>query len=215
VVRVAPDLHANLAAADRHEADFTRAIDAYVEATGMAAPPENLPVFTDGFARPQLTRLDLRAAGITNVIWATGYAFDFSMIRLPILDEDGYPIQTRGVTAYPGLFFVGLPWLHDGKSGLIYGVGNDAAYIADQIASRQASETPRLGQDQSIGTTPLPAIRTTRRRLFNAFASSVVAFILEGFAVHAAELHQAVASSTAPCAVETGAEPGESTASPR
>jgi putative flavoprotein involved in K+ transport len=214
VITLAPDLHANLAAADRFEADFTRAIDAYVEATGMAAPPETLPAFTDGFAQPTQCELDLRRAGITNVIWATGYAFDFSMIRLPILDADGYPIQTRGVTAYPGLFFVGLPWLHDAKSGLIYGVSKDAAYIADQIAARQTSKTPRLGRAQSIDTNPLPAIRTTRRRLFTAFASSVVAFILEGFAVHAAELHQTAASSTAPCAIETQVEPGASESSP-
>jgi len=95
-----------------------------------------LPTLTDGFAQPALRELDLRRACITNVIWATGYDFDFSMIKLPTLDEDGYPIQTRGVTAYPGLFFVGLPWLHDAKSGLIYGVGEDASFIADRIAER-------------------------------------------------------------------------------
>jgi putative flavoprotein involved in K+ transport len=213
VITLAPDLHANLAAADRFEADFTRAIDAYVEAKGMAAPTETLPVFTDGFAQPTQCALGLRMAGITNVIWATGYAFDFSMIRLPILDADGYPIQTRGVTAYPGLFFVGLSWQHDAKSGLIYGVGKDAAYIAEQIAARQTLETPRVGQAKLVSTPPLPAIRTSRRRLFNAFASSVVAFILEGFAVHAAELHQAAVSPTASCAVEAEAEPSESASS--
>lgn len=213
VITLAPDLHANLAAADRFEADFTGAIDAYVETTGMAAPAETVPVLTDGFAQPTQCELDLRVADITNVIWATGYAFDFSMIRLPVLDEDGYPIQTRGVTAYPGLFFVGLPWLHDAKSGLIYGVGKDAAYIADQIAARQTSDASVLGQGQSAAAKPLPTMRT-RRRLFNAFASSVVAFILEGFAVHAAGLHQAAASSTATCAVETEAEPAEPESSP-
>jgi putative flavoprotein involved in K+ transport len=214
VITLAPDLHANLAAADRFEADFTRAIDAYVEATGMAAPSENLPVFADGFRQPMPSKLDLRAADITNVIWATGYAFDFSMVRLPVLDKDGYPIQMRGVTAYPGLFFVGLPWLHDARSGLIYGVERDAAYVADQIAARQRSETPRLGEVQSVTANPLPTIRATKRRLFNAFASSAVAFILEGVAVHAAELQLAVAPSAAPCAVETEAEPGESESSP-
>jgi len=43
------------------------------------------------------------------------------------------PVQERGVTNYPGLYFVGLPWLHNAKSGLIYGVGDDAAYIAHKI----------------------------------------------------------------------------------
>src|SRR5262249_51205464 len=81
-----------------------------------------------------LSELDLKAADITNVIWATGYSFDFSTIKLPVVDGDGFPIQTRGVSAYPGLFFVGLPWLHTAKSGLIYGVGEDASFIADRIA---------------------------------------------------------------------------------
>ena len=78
---------------------------------------------------------DLASAGITNVIWATSYKFDFSLVKLPIFDDDGYPIQTRGATTYPGLFFVGLPWLHDAKSGLIYGVGDDAAYVARKITN--------------------------------------------------------------------------------
>src|SRR3974390_3269488 len=102
----------------------------------MGWPKEQLPVLRDGFAQPILTELDLAAADITNVIWGTGYAFDFSMVKLPVLDGDGFPVQARGVTAYPGLFFVGLPWLHSAKSGLIYGVGEDASFVADRIAER-------------------------------------------------------------------------------
>jgi putative flavoprotein involved in K+ transport len=89
----------------------------------------------DGFDQPVLTELDLVAAGVANVIWATGYAFDFFLVRLPIFDADGYPNQSRGVTEYPGLFFVGLPLLRNAKSGLIFGVGEDAAYVAGVIAS--------------------------------------------------------------------------------
>ena len=95
-----------------------------------------LPVLRDGFDQRILTELDLAAAGVTNVIWATGYTFDFSMIALPVTDDDGFPVQTRGVSAIPGLFFVGLPWRHTAKSGLIFGVSEDAPYIADRIAAR-------------------------------------------------------------------------------
>jgi len=137
VVTLAGDLRDNLAAADRSEADLVKAVDAHVAQTRTVAPEETLPALTDGFAQPVLTELDLKAAGITNVIWATGYNFDFSIVRLPVVDGDGFPIQTRGVTAYAGLFFVGLPWLHTAKSGLIYGVGEDASYIADRIAERR------------------------------------------------------------------------------
>ena len=92
------------------------------------------------------SKLDLTASGITNLIWATGYSFDFSLVKLPVTDQDGFPIQTRGVSAYPGLFFVGLPWLYTAKSGLIYGLREDARYIADRIAERRdAAEDERAG----------------------------------------------------------------------
>ena len=132
-IQLASDLYENLAAADRSEAEFVKEVDAYIARTGLEAPQETLPTLRDGFAQPVLTELDLRAANITNVIWATSYEFDFSLVKLPIFDADGYPIQTRGVTEFPGLFFVGLPWLHNAKSGLIYGVGEDAAYVASML----------------------------------------------------------------------------------
>ncbi|TAI67031.1 NAD(P)/FAD-dependent oxidoreductase [Bradyrhizobium sp. Leo170] len=217
VIKLAPDLHDNLAAADRAEADFVTAVDDYVARTGMVVPEEELPVLRDGFEQPLLSELDLRVAGITNVIWATGYGFDFSMIKLPVTDGDGYPRQTRGVTAYPGLFFVGLPWLHTSKSGLIYGVSEDAAYITEQIATGENSTSDAMASPQSAPprANSLPALKRTRRRLVNAFWSSVFAFVIEGFAVHAAELYSIAAPSTASYAVEAEAEPDETTSSSR
>ena len=67
------------------------------------------------------------------MIWATGYSFYFGMVRLPIFDGDGYLIQKRGITDYPGLYFGDLPRMHKAKSGLLFGVGEDAAYIASAI----------------------------------------------------------------------------------
>ena len=135
-LKLAPDLWDNLAGADAHEADFIKSVDAYVAKTGMAAPEEKLPVLRDGFETPLMTELDLERSGITNVIWATSYAFDFSLVKLPVLDSDGFPIQTGGVTAFPGLYFVGLPWLPAAKSGLLYGVGDSARSIVKNIAER-------------------------------------------------------------------------------
>jgi putative flavoprotein involved in K+ transport len=57
-------------------------------------------------------------------------------VKLPVLDKDGFPIQRGGVTTYPGLYFVGLPWLPTAKSGLLYGVGDSARSIARNIADR-------------------------------------------------------------------------------
>jgi len=131
----APDLEENLAKADKFEEDFVNAIDEYVKKAKIDAPEESLPILRDGFDLEVVTELDLKSARITNVVWATSYNFDFSLVKLPILDADGYPIQNRGVTNYRGLYFVGLPWLHNAKSGLIYGVGEDAEYIAKTISS--------------------------------------------------------------------------------
>ena len=139
---LASDLHENLTKADQHEADFAKAVDAYVRASGMPAPQETLPTLRDGFAAKLLSELDIAAAGVTSVIWATSYRFDFSIVRVPVLDADGFPIQKRGVTNYPGLFFVGLPWLHNAKSALIYGVGDDAAYFGRTITSDVRSSAP-------------------------------------------------------------------------
>ena len=69
------------------------------------------------------------------LIWAAGYDFDFDLVKLPVTDEYGFPLQQRGVTAYPGLYFVGLPWLHTQQSGLLMGVSDDAALIASQIVN--------------------------------------------------------------------------------
>ena len=139
-VRVAHDLHKNLAAADQFETNIAARIDRYVEEHGMAVPQEVLPKLTSGFEQPERDELDLKQANINSVVWATGYSFDFGLVRLPILDADGYPIQRRGVTAYPGLYFVGMPWLHNARSGLIFGVSEDAMYVASHISIRQLSE---------------------------------------------------------------------------
>jgi len=139
-VKLAHDLHKNLAAADRWEANFVARIDSYIEKHGLTIPQEILPQFTAGFEQPERNDLDLSQANIRSVIWATGYSFDFSMVRLPTFDADGYPIQQRGVTDYAGLYFIGLPWLHNAKSGLLFGVSEDAAHIASHIASREEYE---------------------------------------------------------------------------
>lgn len=132
-VWLAPDRNDCLAKADQFEANLVKRIDGYIEKEALNVPLESLPVLRDGFEADEISELDLQTAGITTVIWAMGYQFDFSLVKLPVLDGDGFPIQNRGVTNYPGLFFVGLPWLYKYKSGHLIGVGDDAKYIAEDI----------------------------------------------------------------------------------
>jgi len=132
---LAPDLKENLAKADKFEADFVREVDNYIERNGLDAPIDPLPELSDGYEADVILELDLKSAGISSVIWATGYKFNFRLVKLPVFDEDGYPVQKRGVTDFPGLYFIGLPFLHTGKSGLLAGVGDDAAHVASAIAT--------------------------------------------------------------------------------
>jgi len=85
---------------------------------------------------PTVTELDLDAAGINCVVWATGYRLDFAWVDLPVFDEWDYPRHRRGVTVQPGLYAIGLPWLHTESSAGFNGVGADAAHIVDHIAAR-------------------------------------------------------------------------------
>jgi putative flavoprotein involved in K+ transport len=132
---LAPDLHDSLARADKFEAGMLQNIDAYIARAGLDQPAEQMAQLQDGYAVEPVAELDLAANGIRSIIWAIGYRFDFGMVRFPVFDADGYPVQKRGVTAQPGLYFVGLPWLHKQKSGLLGGVGEDAAYIADHLCA--------------------------------------------------------------------------------
>ena len=137
-VALAPDLMERLAETDKFAADIEESVDEYIAKTGLDVPeePSAVPEPRDGYDTEIITRLDMRAAAINTVIWATGYAFDFGWIRLPIFDDHGAPIHNRGITDSTGLYFLGLPMLHTAKSGIIFGVGEDAAYITADIAAR-------------------------------------------------------------------------------
>jgi putative flavoprotein involved in K+ transport len=77
-----------------------------------------------------------RVLDVRNVVWCTGFRPDFGWIQLPLsLGDDGYPVQYRGASTTPGLYFVGLPFLHSFASMLIGGAGRDAERVADQIVA--------------------------------------------------------------------------------
>jgi putative flavoprotein involved in K+ transport len=135
---LAPDREASLTKADTFAAQMMQEIDAYILHAGTTAtePERTAPEGTS--SSEQLESLDLRAAGISAVVWGTGYKYNFGWVRVPVFDQTGFPLHQRGVTAAPGLYFLGLPWLYKRKSGLLFGVGEDATFLASTIATRQA-----------------------------------------------------------------------------
>lgn len=141
-VLLAGDLHDNLAMADTMAGRFREGVDAYVTSTGLDVPEEVVNEPTDGYEQEIQRDLNLEEASIGSIIWATGYQWDYSWVDVPVFDDRGYPIQDRGVTASPGLYFLGLHWLHTLKSGLFLGVGDDAADVAAHMARRDGVARP-------------------------------------------------------------------------
>jgi putative flavoprotein involved in K+ transport len=136
----ADDLHANLRKGDTMAAEFSGMIDGHIARNGIDAPamaPDNTDEYAgaDGFDQPAHDSLDLRARGISTVIWAGGFAHDFSWVHAPVFDADGFPIADWGVTAAPGLAFLGLLWLHQFQSVTFAGVGDDATHVAETLVA--------------------------------------------------------------------------------
>jgi putative flavoprotein involved in K+ transport len=137
VMHFATDLADNIAQGNANTLSVLDEADAYVARNGLdlAQEPEARNVGPD----PQcvtdpILQLNLAEAGITSVIWATGFAVDYSWLKVDAFDEEGKPKHERGVSAEPGIYFLGLPWLSRRGSSFIWGVWHDARYLADQIS---------------------------------------------------------------------------------
>jgi putative flavoprotein involved in K+ transport len=130
------DVEQTLTQADEWCQRLLRSVDDYIEEAGLIAPEPDAP--PPGPAVPSTpATLDLRAAGITSVVWATGFRYDYGWVHLPVFDDGGEPVHRRGVTRHPGVYFLGLNYLHTRRSGFVLGVGGDAAYLAEHIIARR------------------------------------------------------------------------------
>ena len=140
VMRFAEGLARNVAEGDQAYFDVLREADAYIEQNGLPFPPEpeawELLPDPACLTEPTLS-LDLSEAGITTVLWATGFKFDYSWLQVNAFHENGEPYHKRGISAESGIYFLGLPNLVNRASSFIYGVWHDAKYIADHILLQQ------------------------------------------------------------------------------
>jgi putative flavoprotein involved in K+ transport len=136
VMRFAPDLVENLRKGDENLLSVLDEADAYVTRNGLDLPEEpearrKVPD-ADCVSNPVLS-LDLAGVGVATIIWATGFTTDYDWLNVDTFDEKGRPRHQRGVSAEPGIYFLGLPWLSRRGSSFIWGVWHDAKYLADQI----------------------------------------------------------------------------------
>jgi putative flavoprotein involved in K+ transport len=132
------DVASQMARGDEGMGAFARAADEWALREGLGPPrdEERVDRIAPGRLPASPDSLDLRAARIAAVIWATGFRPDFGWIRLPVLDDAGDAVHRHGLTTCPGFYFLGLPWLSKLKSSVLCGVGEDAERIAIAIAAR-------------------------------------------------------------------------------
>lgn len=134
---LAPDLLASLAHVDRLTADFRRAVDEYIATRGIDAPPDEVePEAATIAAVPESpTSLDLNAAGVTTVIWSTGYGWDVRWLNAPVHGPDGKPLNRAGISPCDGLYFAGMSTIPP-LSTSINRVGQEAVRLGAAIAER-------------------------------------------------------------------------------
>ncbi len=138
-IRFAPDLAENIAQGDANYLSLLEEADAFVAREGVDLPEEPeahelgpLPAR----ALDPIRELDLTSAGVTSVVWATGFRSDYSWLQVEAFDENGKPAHRRGVASEPGVYFLGLPWQSRRGSTFIWGVWHDAKHVADHIATQ-------------------------------------------------------------------------------
>ncbi|MDD2047833.1 flavin-containing monooxygenase [Pseudomonas putida] len=141
VVSFEANLAENIARGDENYLALLDAADAYIAANGLDLPqePEARIMLPDPecISNPIL-ELDLAKAGITTIIWATGYSVDYNWLQVDAFKADGKPQHQRGVSSEAGIYFVGLPWLARRGSAFIWGVWHDARHIAEHIIKQRA-----------------------------------------------------------------------------
>lgn len=147
------DLAANLAEGDKAYLEMLREADEYVIRNGVDLPeePEAWAIQPDApcVVHP-LRSLDLAAAGVTSIVWATGFKFDFSWLDVDVFDSDGMPVHKRGITEERGIYFLGLPELTNRASSFIYGCWYDAKYIATHIGVQRNYSAYTRSERQSV-----------------------------------------------------------------
>ena len=136
VLHFDPDLSRNIRRGDADYLALLDEADAYAIRNGLDLPPEpKARIFAPDPAcmtTPVLS-LNLQAAGVTTIIWATGFDFDFSWLKVAAFDDAGRPRHQRGVSCEPGVYFLGLPWQSRRGSAFIWGVWHDAGFVTDHI----------------------------------------------------------------------------------
>lgn len=150
----ADDLRQNIANGDANYLKMLDEADDYIARNGLDLPEEpqarTFGPDPDCVTDP-IIELDLAEAGITSIIWATGFRPDYDWLQVEAFGDNGKPEHTRGVSAEPGIYFLGLPWLSRRGSSFIWGVWHDAAYVAEHISIQRSYLSYRTEPTETTG----------------------------------------------------------------
>jgi putative flavoprotein involved in K+ transport len=141
VITIADDLAKNIANGDANYLGLLAEADEYIKANNLDFPAEEdakLIMPDPACLASPIRQLDLVDAGIKTVLWATGYIQDFSWLKADVFDNQKKPVHKKGVATIDGIYFIGLPWLSMRGSSFIWGVWEDARYLAGHIAKRRS-----------------------------------------------------------------------------
>ena len=142
-VRFGDGLPVTIAAAEARLMRTLAEIDHFIDSAGLEGEvlPKR-PVRPVGVTS-RLDALDLKAAGISTVVWATGFRHRYPWLRVPVFDRHGDVRQYRGITPAPGLYVIGQRFLHRRDSSFIDGARHDARAICEQIETSDRSRPVR------------------------------------------------------------------------
>jgi putative flavoprotein involved in K+ transport len=141
VIHFTGDLARNIEQGDANYLSVLDEADAFVARNGLGLPEEpDARVIGPAPAcmADPIRQLNLSEAGISAIIWATGFSSDYGWLKVDAFDAKGKPKHQRGVSSEHGVYFLGLPWLSRRGSSFIWGVWHDAKFIADQIAIQRS-----------------------------------------------------------------------------
>ncbi len=160
VLAIAPDLPQNIADGEAGLRQLKGRLDGYIQAHGLDAhvEPEPAPLPKPAEEERPIERLDLRAAGITSVVWATGFELDMGWVHAPIFDGPR-PVHEWGVTPSPGLYALGLPPIQKIKVAFILGLEEAVDRVAEHLLARVAGRSTQaeLGAGSSLTASAEPA----------------------------------------------------------
>ena len=125
--------------ADEFSQEIKRRIDHYIVENKLSAPPPHDDVADlpddDAACASTITMLDLKENNVNTIIWSTGFNADYSYIKLPVFEQDGKLKHKDGIPEFPGLYFLGYPWLRSRKSPILFGIIVDVVFVVDEIYS--------------------------------------------------------------------------------